>query len=287
MSATSWYLVQQLVALGIVAALFVALRARVLGITAQGKHKSVLTGADGRWSTSRFSALLWSAVLAYMLVALVVVGVTEQTSSPELAQKFDQVDGVYLALLGGPFAAFLLAKVAVQQKTGGETPSLQKTTAQQPTAGDVVQGDTGNTDVVDFQYVLFNVIAAGYVASLFVPHPGTGVPDVPTALAVLTGGSALTYVTNKAVASNAPQVTAMAPTSVAAGAIVAVYGSHLQAPGQTEDSRVLVGGVQATIQDAESARITFTAPAATGEHVVEVVTGAGLKAPVPGTLKIG
>jgi IPT/TIG domain len=288
MSKSEVYAGEQLFAAAVVGLLILlALRLRILG----GRSRSVLTGADGRWSTSRFAALIWTAVVVFMLLTLIVVEWRVGASATDLKGKFDDMDGTYLALLGGPFAAFLLAKVAVQQKTTGPNASLQKSEGS-PSIGDLVQNDAGRTDLVDLQYVLFNGIGALYVLALFIPHPGVGIPAVPGSLAILTGGSATTYLANKALSANAPQVSAMAPTTVTAGETVQVIGSNLKTPG-ADSSQILVDGVAAKVlADSTSEQIKFKTPSASqlptaGDgHLVVVVTAAGLRATPSDRLKI-
>jgi hypothetical protein len=299
-SPTADYWNWQLIAAAVLVVLFTVFGTTVLRRT----NKSVLTGPDNRWSTSRFTALLWTGVVVYMLAALVLIGLREEASSQELGETFEAMDGVYLALLGGPYAAFLLAKVTVQTKTSGDQPSLQKVeppasapgqTPPKPGPSNLVQDDAGNTDIADFQYVLFNLMAAGYVLALFIPHPGLGIPAVPSTLAILAGGSALTYVTNKAVASNAPNVTAMLPTTLTQALVTAgkaeltLVGHYLRSPGGPE-STVLIGGLEAPKTVSGMTRVVATVPtelaAKVDSYLVEVVTAAGLKASPPEKLSV-
>jgi len=61
----------------------------------------------------------------------------------------------------------------------------------------------GSTDLYDFQYTLFNLVALAIVIFLFGAHPGKGFPGIPDFLAILTGGSAAAYTINKGLTSNA------------------------------------------------------------------------------------
>ena len=94
---------------------------------------------------------------------------------------------------------------------------VQRTDAERATLGDLVSNESGATDPYDFQYVLFNLIAIVAVLVIFIDRPGAGAPEIPTFLAVLTGGSAATYATRKALAKNPPVITSMVPTTAKVG----------------------------------------------------------------------
>jgi hypothetical protein len=105
--------------------------------------------------------------------------------------------------------------------------TLQKSSADAPSALDVVTDDSGNVDLVDLQYTLFNFIAAVFVLTQFVPHPARGIPAIPAALAVLAGVSATVYTSNKLVVTNPPAIIQVTPAAAAPGAEVTVTGRNL------------------------------------------------------------
>ena len=82
--------------------------------------------------------------------------------------------------------------------------TLQKPKATGTSIADAVRDDSGSVDPVDFQYVLFNLLVAVAVALSFAVNVEDGLPVVADFLAILTGGSALTYTLNKGVSTNAP-----------------------------------------------------------------------------------
>lgn len=69
----------------------------------------------------------------------------------------------YLVLLGGPFAALVLARGIVSAKVQSGT--IQKTVANDGTAKlrQALTSDDDNIDLVDSQYLIFNLVAFGYV----------------------------------------------------------------------------------------------------------------------------
>jgi len=203
-----------------------------------------LVGLDNRASTSRTIALLWTIVVGYCLLALVLIATAKHSSATPIPP--DQIpDGfidaalkplapAYIVLLGAPFAAAVGAHAIVSQRTkpGGR---LQKSkSASRPNPLQIVTDDDGNLDLVDLQYTLFNLIAATFVLTQFIPHPAQGIPNIPAALAVLTGVSAAVYTSNKAATSNPATITAVLTPSVLPGEDAAVAGENLVVNPTTE-----------------------------------------------------
>jgi hypothetical protein len=72
-----------------------------------GGLRSYLIGGDGRFSTSQTQAALWTLALAFVLACLLL-----RFGKPvgTFAAGFDSLDQAYLLLLGGPAAAWVLAR---------------------------------------------------------------------------------------------------------------------------------------------------------------------------------
>lgn len=199
---------------------------------------------------------------------------------------------LYLVLLGGPFAVAILSKAIVSN--GVATGRIQKTYAESADPHDITGNDRGNTDLVDSQYTLFNLIALVTVLAVFVRKPGFGAPPIPDFLAVLTGASAATYVANKAAVTNAPVIDEVLPRVVRIGQVATAYGKNLYSPTTTAVTAVTVGGFVAepVAGQEQPSEISFTVPPPTGgtypADPVEVVvkTVAGATAVRPGAIKI-
>jgi hypothetical protein len=184
--------------------------------------RAMLLGADQRASTSKATAALWTVVVVFMLATtMTIVLATGQSAQIPVGKLGEN----YLLLLGGPFAALVLAKgITVTRMKDG---TLSKVAAADPVfkSSDLACNDAGQTDLVDFQFLLFNGLLVLYVLARFVTNPAEGLPDVPLELAGLTSVSALTYTANKAVASDTPTITGS--TYDPATQTVAITGSHL------------------------------------------------------------
>jgi hypothetical protein len=224
------------------------------------RHATVLHGHDGRISTSKTIALMWTPVVAYIVATLAFIAVAKNDFGLWHILVGSPV-GVYLVLLGGPFAGLVGAKsiVSTQVNSG----RIQKPNAgidnARPT--DIFSNDTGDVDIVDTQYLFFNLVAIAVVLAQFVSKPGFGAPDIPWFLAALTGTSAATYLANKGLASNSPNITSVVPSQVRIGQTVVAYGTNLYAPAAPDAvTKVTVGGVQATSVTAGESQVQFAVP---------------------------
>jgi hypothetical protein len=90
--------------------------------------------------------------------------------------------------------------------------------------------DQGNTNFVDTQYLLFNVVGLVFALGGFVNDPNAGLPPIPGILVALTSASAATYVSNKAVQDTTPVLSAVVPAKGARGDPVRVLGKNLLTP---------------------------------------------------------
>jgi hypothetical protein len=116
-----------------------------------------------------------------------------------------------------------------------------------PALSDLISDDSGGTDLYDFQYVLFNILALLIVVVSFCGHPGNGLPDMPSFLAILTGGSALTYTVNKAIAVGGAQIAKVEPPEARIGDVIVITGTGLvSTTAGAPLPAVTVGGIGAT-----------------------------------------
>jgi hypothetical protein len=184
--------------------------------------KSLVMGFDGRASTSKTQAVLWTFAVLYALTFLLLWGRSSGCGSPpqdkrELCQSAadarDAFTGLmdeglkpaYYVLLGFPFAAALAAKAMTQAKTKDKT--LKKPRLPEGTKGvtqglaEIVSNDKGESDLMDFQYFAFNLLALTFFFLEFLPNPTNGLPNIPGTLLSLSGLSTATYTTKKALES--------------------------------------------------------------------------------------
>jgi hypothetical protein len=172
-----------------------------ISILAQGRSRGglvgIVVGADNRLSTSKFQVLMWTIAIVFTFFYFVF-----QLAFGGTSADFDSLNGEYLLLLGGPFAAAVLAKQAAVTRVGV---SEQQVPALKPGVGDLVQDNAENGAVADIQFLLFNLVALSYFVTALAKSP-TALPDLPDTLVGLTSLSALTYLGAKIVGNNLPVI---------------------------------------------------------------------------------
>ncbi len=199
-----------------------------------------VVGHDGRTSTSKAQSAMWTLLLVWGMSFLLGQHVFEHQDINVVlpSDSWDQ----YLVVLGGPFAAAVLAKGIVTTQTANGT--LTKTTlppTDQANIAQVVQNDSNQTDLVDSQYFLFNVVAIVYFIVEIAAKPV--LPVLPAPLLAVTSGAAALYVGNKAVSTNKPNITSVLPLSPGAGDELTIVGSNLLGGGSADDLSVQLAGV--------------------------------------------
>lgn len=165
----------------------------------------MLIGRDGRFSTSYFQAWVWTVVLCWGFAFFLVDEVVRKAA--DVGAVANHLDADYFLLLGGPYAALVVAQQVKSSKlSSGEVQEVQSSST---TVKDLFSSDDGRTDLVDTQYLFFNFVALATFAVMFARTP-TDFPNLPDGLVLLTSGAALAYIGNKAVEKNKPGITTIA-----------------------------------------------------------------------------
>jgi hypothetical protein len=191
-----------------------------------------IVGKDKRLSTSKAQIALWTVAITFTFFFFTIQLI--RTSNPQqLNASFAHFGPEYLLLLGGPFAAAVLAQVTTTSKvTDG---SVQQAPPDHPAAADLVTDHEGQPAIADAQFFLFNLVAIGYFAVALARAPAT-LPSIPNTLVALTSVSALTYLGAKVATSNPPTISNIMITSspsdgfLYAGQTVKVVGSGFMTP---------------------------------------------------------
>lgn len=117
-----------------------------------------LIGADGRFPTSLTQVGLWTLLIVTAMAFFIGRFMFEGVEIAEVLPQDTWSD--YLILLSGPFAAAALAKGVTTYNVAAGT--LQKSEPPAPSVTQLATNDYGSADLVDTQYLLFNVVAMGY-----------------------------------------------------------------------------------------------------------------------------
>lgn len=250
--------------------------------TTSGGLAYLVQGADRRASTSKFQYLLWTFGVAFALAyisARAGLSAADNFNCTGTAHANcvppDNWDA-YLILLGVPAATAVIAKGVTAYKV--ENGVVQKTSAESAKVADIATNDNGQADLADVQYLIFNVIAFGYVAVGFA-HRGVLV-EVPSILLGLTSAAAATYVLNKSLQTDKPSISSVSPSVVAVGTPITIYGRNLFPPGTSNAVRVTIGGVgtegSRASTDSDNVRLIGPAGMTNADPSVVVTTGANV-----------
>jgi hypothetical protein len=233
--------------------------------------RALYSGADGRWSTSKTQALLWTFAVLWALLAIFIalnLGDTFKLvleDGKKTSRDFGDLVFAeqYLILIGGYFAAAVLAKGITSSKVeGGEVkPPVEETRSAAQGVKDLVTTDAGKADLGDTQFFFFNLLALTVFFAGIIPHLDEGLPNLPTFLVGLTSVSAAIYVGKKTVESTTPKIADVIPSVARAGTTVRVEGSYL-ATSETFPPRVKIDGTAVAPVKVESVSGTLGATSA-------------------------
>jgi IPT/TIG domain-containing protein len=258
--------------------------------------KGVFLGVDKRSSTSKAMAALWTLAIFFGLAALVAYAVRTRQ---RIFTAADQLQSEYLLLLGGPFAAAVLAAQIVSAKVkdnllqkvpetdgGGLTDRLRE----------LIANDNGDLDLVDLQYVTFSLLTLVYFFIRFFQTttvgppevPVIGLPDLPNTLVGLISTAGVVYIGNKAVLRNDPKVSTVTPQEAPPGEEILIRGHNLVPAGAPEGQArglVIKFGLAtvppAGVREAKPDEVRVQVPAGLGpgRADVEVTTAAQVTLP--------
>jgi hypothetical protein len=240
--------------------------------------RGLVLGADNRASTSKFQATAWTYAILFALVALLVGHLLYADFDPGW-DKFleDGLNSDYLWLLAIPSAGLVGAKAITQTKVQANPDAKPRKTdpdnsllARTRELASNDNDDKPQPALGDLQYLVFNGVAVAYFLSAFLGHVERGLPSLPDTLIALTGVSAASYLSAKAVKSAAPPViVSVRPTRLVLGAdetLLEVSGSGFQgATGTGGAPAVTLGGVTLEV-----------AAGASAEHLIAIVPTAAI-----------
>jgi hypothetical protein len=251
--------------------LFIAIALAIFAIVAVLAY-DLLIGFDGRVSTSKTVAVFWTYFVASALLGFVMA---KFAGYPQALNKLmhSGLEGQYGLLIGGPLGAAIAAKGIVGREVAKDpTAKTHASDAESPNPLQLVQNDAGETDLGDFQYVLFNIVAMVFFVGTIFGSPAAGLPHIPDVLLALTSVGAAGYVAKKTL-PNTPAKARLNPAKASVGENINVIGSRLLTgtPANQSPIMVLIAGKQAAIVGASES-------VPRGEDVVTVRVPPGLAA---------
>lgn len=250
--------------------------------------RQLIIGKDERTSTSKFVALAWTYAIFFALLALIVANWLGTSAGYDALVKNGLRDE-YLLFLGGPYAAAVLAKYKAQGSPDKTTAAVGSANPKQ-----LITDDTGDADLGDFQYVLFNALALAFFLGTFIPHLQQGMPRLPSLLTGLAITSAGGYTAKQLTAQAGPTLTSLLPTSAPRGSAVEVWGNNLIVPASVAPDGaalapvVTVGGAKASVTATDQAlgsdhiTVDIAPNAKAGQTKLAVFRADGVQALGPG-----
>jgi IPT/TIG domain len=196
--------------------------------------KGLVMGVDGLASTSKLQAALWTYAVLFTLGYMLVLGRAVRGAEPPGTGRYDDALSTYLnagfrpeyvALLGLPVAGAIAAKAITTGKVIRadiiKPPAATKSGVASGLA-EAISDDSGQIDLLDFQYFAFNVVALLYFfidfATGAATDPTEGFPTIPATLLALSGLSTAAYLTKKQMETGLmPVISSVTPMRVVLG----------------------------------------------------------------------
>jgi len=267
-----WEISRTRVAIFLIAAAVLVVGTWVIGKiakdTSAGSRKSfvlqLIEGADGRLSTSKAQAFVWTIVAVYGLLEVFIERFLAGDSSA------DQTIPLNLLIAMGFSATTMTAAkgITVAYVTNGLVDKAMPTQTKPGDAtarpiGGLVTDDDGVPDLSKIQMLAFTAIAVMvYFVRLACPETGPQLVDIEPALMVLMGLSQGAYLGKKLTTTQAPRVKGLSPASGVAGIAVVVSGSSL---GDTQADSVLhLDGIPVDTTLWTDTAVTFAVPQVRG-----------------------
>jgi hypothetical protein len=175
--------------------------------------RSLVVGQDNRVSTSKTAALVWTYTLAASLLSFLIARWLGHPHGYEVLSK-EGLNAQDAVLMGGSVGSAILAKGIVSAQV--DSGSSAKPPAESASPAQLVQGDGGETDLGDVQYLLFNIVALAFFYGEMFRAPQAGLPTIPDVLVGLTSVSAVGFVAKKALAGPAT-ISEVRPTAATVG----------------------------------------------------------------------
>ena len=180
------------------ALLFVLVPSFFIRVGGQRLIVGLILGKDNRWSTSKFTVVLWTYAVLFAFVAILLHTRGRGLDNISLTDQ-------YLLLLGIPAGSAVAATWINQSRETMGT--LAKVRAQSPPhtlegLGQLVTDDAGHADLLDTQYFAFSLLLVAYFLMQFLTGESPKLPELPGTLVGLTGVSAVSYVAKKGLRTN-------------------------------------------------------------------------------------
>lgn len=253
----------------VAALVVVAFYLTISAIVTGGKFANIITGVDGRTSTSKFQFFLWTAVVLFTYVLIY--------ACRAVCKNYDALDAIpHNVLLAMGFSVVTLAAakgITVSYKSSGR---VDKPPANGTSKGGLFTDDSGNADLTKIQMVVWTLIATvvyliqvttrldtfAHYTNCSAAGASCPFPDIDAVLMVLMGLGQGAYLGNKlTTADSRPMLTTLSKPTARAGESVEITGDGF---GDAQrGSQVTLDGtpLATTATTWTPTKIAFTVPA--------------------------
>ena len=198
----------------------------VLADRRRSRLGGLVIGKDGRASTSKVQAVMWTFAVLYAIAFMLLWGrslgcgdtarATQAICKAATSARSVFTDFVnhglqpeYFVLLGFPLGAAVAAKAIKTAQVNDHPESISDPPDGEgglaQSVREIISNDQNETDLLDFQYFVFNLVTLAFFFSSFLTNPSLGLPDLPPTLIALSGLSASTYVAKKGLEAADPK----------------------------------------------------------------------------------
>jgi hypothetical protein len=186
--------------------------------------RSLVEGADGLASTSKFQWLVWLAAVVFVYVALWVVRAQAGDYS-----AISDIPANVMTVLGFSTGTMVIAKgIRAAQSPPTQDPNAAKISVSHGLfADDSGVPELAKVQILTFTFVAVGIFIASFIHQLSSKHVSTALPDIDSSLLVLMGISQGGYLGKKLVTSAMPLLKALPISAVQPGARATLQGTSL------------------------------------------------------------
>ena len=229
-------------------------------VTGQVNPLKLAEGDDERLSTSKFQWLVWTIVVVFSYIAILVA--RKGMIPPE------EMPANLLIAMGMSTGTMAVAKgVTSAYVASGTVTKTKKSTAppvKQPYLADLIADDTGFPDLSKAQMLTWTAIAIGIFIFRVVTQISTSkmpvLPNIEPSLMVLMGLGQAAYLGKKLITTYTPRITGLSPGAGKVGDIITITGEAL---GEKQDGNLILINGSPIAQPAkvwEATKVEFSVP---------------------------
>jgi len=229
-------------------------------VTRQANPLKLAEGHDERLSISKFQWFVWTIVVVFSYIAIVVArgGTILEEIPSNLLIAMGMSTGT-MAVAKGVTSAYVASGTVTKTKKPEAKP------VKQPYLAELIADDAGFPDLSKAQLLTWTTVAIGVfifrVVDAISISKTLELPDIEPTLMVLTGLGQAAYLGKKLVTTYTPRITGLSPGAGKVGTIITITGEAL---GEKQDGNLILVNrrpIRQPAQTWESTKVEFSIPA--------------------------